>query len=377
MALPVAESRPIRDVVHELVHDARRYFPEERTAPTVRAMTVTARPLSDLGRVELSFDGTVRVMYVKVPRRTPATILGPAERKARVEFETLRSLYEGFATRPGYAVVKPIAFFAQHGAVVTEAGQGANLYAVLKAKAVLWRPFPDLATLEDYSRRCGVWLAHFQALTRRPSTESMSWEAVLERFRGDVRKCVAAGFSAAEGKRLTEAFQRQIASVRGTTVDMAGMHPDFQPDNVLVSSEGVTVLDFASFQHGPVWSDPARFAVTVAFLARLPGYPKARMDRLVGAFFDGYGVSSANGPGMSLYALRSLVRVAAGACRPSTSPLGGIRRRWAIRYLGTWPQVVDSIARLAGGPQTITEPREPSTMAPWSRNGLEKPGLTG
>jgi hypothetical protein len=127
------------------------------------------------------------------------------------------------------------------------------------------------------------------------------------------------------------------------------MHPDFQPDNVLVSREGVTVLDFASFQHGPVWSDPARFAVTVAFFSRTPYYPRRRTNRLIAAFFRGYGSApAAECPGFEVYVLRSMVRVVAGACRPSPSPLAGVRRRWAIRFLTAWPQVLETIRELAG-----------------------------
>jgi hypothetical protein len=343
----VADRTPVREVVESLVRDHRRYFPDQAQAPAVASVTVLTRPLSELARVRLQFGTTARTLYVKIPTRTIGGVEG-LRRKARLEFETLSWLHEAFRGDRTHAVVRPVAFFPESSAVVTEAGQGVNLQRLLKRRLAAWRSGRDLPVLEEHCRRAGRWLARFQAITAQPAPEPPAWDAFFRRLRADLDACVTAGFAAESGRALLAACEEELAQVGGRPVTMAGSHPDFQPDNVLVSPGGVTVLDFASFHHAPVWADLMRFPVSVAFFSRWPGYPRNRIDRLIQAYFAGYGAeATADDPGARLYALRWMLKLAAASCRPSARPLAGLRRRWALTFLAGWPDTVDRLGALA------------------------------
>jgi aminoglycoside phosphotransferase (APT) family kinase protein len=124
-----------------------------------------------------------------------------------------------------------------------------------------------------------------------------------------------------------------------------GVHPDFQPDNVLVSAHGVTVLDFTSFQYGSPYSDASRFLATLAFFRRNPLYGRA-IYALMTAFWEGYDRGDATHPALALYMVRHMIRntLAAAAWRHPFL-LNHLLRRRAVTFLARWEQRLEASQR--------------------------------
>jgi Ser/Thr protein kinase RdoA (MazF antagonist) len=238
--------------------------------------------------------------------------------------------------------VRPIAFFPEDVAVVTEAAEGENLHGLIKRQAVLWRGRPAADRLAAQCQAAGSWLRRFQDLTRRPGQAPLPARDIRGRLEADLRACVAIGLSPGLAEEVDRFVTGKLQALERRAYPVVGVHPDFQPDNVLISPDGITVLDFTSFHDGPPHSDVGRFLACVAFFAKSPLYPEARMQALMTAFMKGYGRSIADlNPALTAYLLCFVVRAAGsvGSWRRPW-PLQPLVQRQTARYLTRWCQTM-------------------------------------
>ena len=328
-------------VLESLTRDYRLYFPEKTTSPEVVSVKFLPRRLSDIARAELSFGGATTTLYMKMHKK-PGSPEARVRAKARLEFDTLRDLHDKFRTESGYSVVRPIAFFADDVTVVTEAGQGDNLYGLIKRDGVRWSSRPATERLASQCRAAGAWLRRFQDLTRRPGQGPLPAEHLLTYLERDIRSCVAIGLSPAVAEGVDRLVRARLHDLERSTYPIVGVHPDFQPDNVLLSSSGITVLDFTSFHHGPPQSDVARFLASLAFFPKSPAYAEARMRGLMRAFLTGYGRSAADlNPALTVYMPCFVLTAAAtvGSWRRPW-PVKPLMQHQTVRYLTRWCQTI-------------------------------------
>jgi hypothetical protein len=327
----------LADALQRLTSDHERYFPGQGVSPRILSVRPQVRRLSEVARVELGFPASTVDVYVKVHRH-PNAPADRVHRKAQLEYDTLSYLYERLQGVPGCSVVRPIAFFPEHPTVVTEAVQGRNLHGLVKRDGVVWRPGAGLVRLERHCRDAGTWLRHFQGLTDQGRTERMPVEALLRRMREDLEFCVAHGLRANRAADLAAFAEARGARIGDRSFPVVGQHPDFQPDNVLVCADGVTVLDFTSFRYGAPLSDVARFVAHVEVLRKNPLYTRSRTDRLSRAFLDGYGWGRGDSAdGFLVYLAFFVVRAVRTAVTWRWHPLvQALARRRAIRFLDAW-----------------------------------------
>jgi Ser/Thr protein kinase RdoA (MazF antagonist) len=349
LAVPAGdEEAVVRALVTRLVGEWRAHFPEAAAAPEVARLAILRRPLSTLGRLELAWSDRRLRCYVKVHRKAG----GDPDRiraKAQLEFDTLLDLSERLRGVPGLAVPRPIAIFPEALAVVTEEVPGDRLHALLERGVVPWSPRRRLAALAEHCRAAGRWLRRVQDLTRQAERRPLPRAALLERIERDVILCARHGLR--DGARLLDACRARLDDAGASALPVVGVHPDFQPDNVVIAPARVTVLDFTSYHHGPALSDPVRFLVSVDFLAKNPLVSRRRLDVLLAAFVDGYGRDRlAPRAVFELYILRSLVRSARSALGwPYPPPLRALLARRVIAYVADWPARLRAIAAVGDG----------------------------
>ena len=300
-------------------------------------MTLQQRRLSEIARVDVALGPSTTSIYVKVhrnPNAPPARVY----RKARLEYDTLRHLHERFGGVPGCAVVRPIAFLPEYLAVVTEAVAGDNLHRLIKRRAAVWGGPAGQATAVEHCRMAGVWLRHFRTITDQGRQEPLPLRQLLEWIEGDVALCVKLGLPASDGAGLVDCARARADLLRDRPFPVVGQHPDFQPDNVLVSPGGVTVLDFTSFQYGAPFSDVGRFVASLEFLAKSPFYPRRRLRALAAAFQRGQSEGAAvPKPALVLYLIHHMVRAARTVGSWPRPPL--VKRaveRQTMRFLAGW-----------------------------------------
>ena len=306
-------------------------------------MSVVRRPLSQIARVELVVDGAALGIYVKVHTRA-----GQSHEwrrgKVLVEFEILQLLHQRFRGISGCHVVRPIACFPDDLTVVTEESPGVNLHSLIKRDARWWRETSALTRLSAHCEGAGVWLRHFQEITAQHRRAEVPSPLFLERLRVELDACVSIGLPRGEASRMLGFCTDELGRVGTREFSVVGVHPDFQPDNVLVSGSGVSVLDFGSFQHGLSCSDVARFLASLEFFSRTPIYREPHMRQLMRAFLHGYGArESGDGPLLEVSIVRAFARLVGGVRTWSyVLPIGRLARWRAIAFLSAWDR------RLAG-----------------------------
>ena len=317
------------------------YFPDATMSPTISSVTVTSRRHCDIAWAELKFDGSTARICVKFPKDPKKRSNTPQERvgqDASVEFNALSHLYERFRRVPGCSVVRPIAFFPEEMAVVTEEVEGENLHDLIKKMARLWLAGSEVEVLSAHCRACGVWLRHFQEFTIQPYQAMLPVRKIMEQLRSHLEVCIEMGLPRAESIHLMTFCEEQLRSVEGRDFPVVGEHPDFQPDNILLSPAGVTVLDFTNFRYGSAYNDVARFLASLDFLQKNPLYPRGGVHTLIAAFLQGYGWrQNEMDAGLTVYLIRYMVQATRTVRKWSyPNPVKRLVERRAIGYLSAW-----------------------------------------
>lgn len=350
-------SPAISEALGKLTAEFARYFPDEKARPEILSVACSSRRLSDIGRVELKFSRSTTRIYVKVHKK-PTSPIERVRQKARLEFDTLSYLYPRFQGIPGCSVVRPIAFFPQEMTVVTAAAEGENLHQVIKRQAAVWRASSGIEMLKAHCRSCGVWLRHFQEITAQQRREELPVSSILEQVMTDLEVCVEMGLRRADSIRLLAFCKEQLHRVEGQEFPVVGEHPDFQPDNILLSSDGVTVLDFTSFRYGSAYSDPGRFLASLDFLSKNPFYSRRTIHTLMTAFLQGYGWREKEmDPGLTVYLIRYMVQaVATVSTWPRSAFVKRFVERRAAAFLSAWSRRIISSGDDFVGALTLPSP---------------------
>lgn len=343
-----ASAEPLAGFVERMLDRYPEYFPGATTRPTIAAIAEKGRRLSAVARVRLLVDGSPRGMYVKTHRKAGASF---EHQRAKVltEFNALGLLHGAFEPGSGLGVARPLAVFPDHLIVVTEEADGDNLHHLIRRGARAWAPRAAMSRLDNACEAAGRWLRQFQRITAAPDRRPVRSDVLLRLMRDDVRACVEMGLPETEGARMLAFCATHLREADAEGRPATGVHPDFQPDNVLVAAAGITVVDFASFQYGHAASDVARFLASLEFFSRTPLYPKDGLHRLMRAFLRGYGPRHPHDETMlAVYLVRFFARVAGSArTHGSTFPFGPLLRRHTIAVLSSWEQRLAAIRGLS------------------------------
>lgn len=335
----------VSTVLQKLTVEHGQFFPAEKGEPRVAGVSNMPRRHCDIVRTALDFHGSTIRIFIKIhrrPKRKPDMPIELVRQNAQLEFDTLSHLYDKFRFTPRCAVVRPIAFFPEEMAVVTEEGAGDNLHRLIKHKAGVWYAKSEVEDLQAYCRESGVWLRHFQEFTAQPRQAAFPLEEIATQVQADLDICVHMGLSRSAASSLVRLCETQLSRLEGQDFPVVGEHPDFQPDNILVSPAGVTVLDFTNFRYGSMYSDVARFLVCLDFLLKNPLYSKTTIQTLMQAFLQGYGwKQSASAPGLLVSLIRHLVWTARTVhAWPLSRPMKCLMEWQTARFLSAWCQKI-------------------------------------
>jgi Ser/Thr protein kinase RdoA (MazF antagonist) len=192
--------------------------------------------------------------------------------------------------------------------------------------------------LAAWCERSGVWLRHFQAITDQAAPAPVPADTLLGHIDRLLDACGPVGVPGDDRAAILDFCHRRLDGVRARSFPVVGAHPDFQPDNIVIGPDGITVLDFTSFRHSPPCSDPARFIAALEFLAKHPLYDPGALRALGAAFLRGYGARDPALDGvLAVYVLRYVLLAATALAELRASALvqSAIHQR-GRRFLTTW-----------------------------------------
>jgi aminoglycoside phosphotransferase (APT) family kinase protein len=323
------------DVLARLVDEHEAHFPGSRQRPRVIRAALDSRRLSDIGRATLDVDGTRVELFIKFHKHPTSPESSVAAKAAR-EFDTLRWLAEAITAVPGCAVARPVAYFPEWKAVVTERAEGENLYELLnRPLRTLLGPVRRQAA--GWCERAGAWLRGFQTVTARGETRPFDADAFRAESETLLARCRALGL-APMADHVAAWMAPRLDRLAGTELAVVGQHPDFQPQNVLIAPDCVTVIDFTSFKYGDRYHDVACFLTFLDSRSKHPCVSRAHLRELRDGFLRGYGMFADDDPLLRLHRVKAMLdyctrlllrRPGRAGARAMVQRLG---RHWAERH---------------------------------------------
>ncbi len=292
-------------VLSTMTHRYEVYFPGVRTPPRILSTSMEHRHLSDVARVRFQLARGSTEIYIKFHKH-PSSPDERVRRKAKLEYETLKWLFEAFASVPGCSVVRPIAYFSEYKAVVTEKAEGVSLYAWLN------RPFHTLLgsrrkSVEEWCYQAGYWLRKFQELTAKCEKEKFESDAIRGEIESILQRCETLGFSHFFRQQVGTWLRSELDLLDEPAVEVVGQHPDFHPQNILVTPTDITVLDFTSFRYGNRYYDLACFLTFLDSRLKHPFFRPAQVDHLRASFLRGYRLLTVEDPLLRLYCVKEML----------------------------------------------------------------------
>lgn len=298
---------------------------------TIEPVRQVARPFSAVLEVNLRADGRPVTAFIKIltPRAAGQEELEATRRNVAREFDTLVKVHGALEEHPGLSTARPIACYPELLALVTERVNGEPLDRLLSSL----RGVPATRTIDSLSsvmRAVGAWLAAFQ------TTETAGGEISLDRLRTylDARLRPLAEMAVIDDDLRTgllRYFDRQAQQIARAELAAVPVHADFTPENVMVSPEGVTVLDFTMAKPGVRYLDLAHMFMHIETLKARPWFRPAVLDRQATALLSGF--DPAVRPEQPLFQLMLLQHVVCNVRQPGQSRLSGMPARLLSRYI--------------------------------------------
>lgn len=251
------------------------------------------RPFSHVLRVRLTGSSSAlipaRHLYVKIFKSdgSPEDV---ARIRARVvqDHDRTAAIHSAMARWPDLRVVRPVACSPEFLTIVTEEARGETLLQHLEAQAS-WIPGGRAAAPVLPLDRVGAWLSAFQTTAApegRLSVDDLRTYMDIRLAR--LVELPAAAFDARDRARALRHIDRLGQAAAEEDVLKVPVHADLAPGNVLVSSDHVTVLDFAMVTTGSRLHDLTRLLVQIDLMSLKPQLRRATLDEAARAVVRGF-----------------------------------------------------------------------------------------
>ena len=283
------------NLIAEIPHESwEQNLPIGRFLRVEHLQSIT-RPFSYISRSRIVGDRDARVVFIKLYRNTRKRSHEKMIEKIRNDYEIARFWYDHFADSPRYRVVRPVLALPEQYLFASEESSGEDLYQLILQKAAFFPAVDDLQLLCDHLRRVGEWLQYKlsvmnQAGARYRIEDLQAYMDVrLKLLSEDARR----GFPLSLRKRVLDYLDARGGAVPENDLGVSISHSDFNPSNILVSSEAVTVLDFGRMVEENDLLDLSKLHFQLGLLTFKPQYRRAAIGRLQQALLEGFGDGAA------------------------------------------------------------------------------------
>lgn len=301
-----AELPPVfRPVLQRLRDDAARSPLGARLVPVAHQ----ARPFSNVVRLQVTPEGDASPAYWYAKVQTLKDIPdADAHMRRRVlhEFETTGKVERALTGRAGLDALHPIACYPELHTIVTEEIRGITLLRYLEERLSWIGGAAGIAQAAEAAGRAGAWLRFFQQID--PCDDEIQTEALRDYIDLRLQRLVSSGRSPITPPvrlrvlRHVEALGAVVPSAQRRSVML---HADLAPGNIMVTSRGVAVLDFAMASRGTYLHDLARLTLQIDLMRGKPHFRPAAIGDVVSALLQGFDPDVS--PGQPLFRLLSLL----------------------------------------------------------------------
>lgn len=283
-------------VIERLRAEAPQLWPE--TPPsTITCAQKFSRPYSTVYRLLLAYPPEQiaperpRALYAKIFRPSQHNLQQQQKYLDRLqtEFEVAAHLHERLRGEQGVGIVRPLAYYADLLALVTEEAPGENLADIISAACKRWALRNTLHQAVLHCHRAGKALAAMQIATEQP--ERVEASEILEYIDVRLQRLRASAtvpFSEADYKRVYNFLDHALQQVPRAQLAQCGCHGDYAPFNLLADKTRVTVLDFSMYKIGSCYNDVTYFYHRLQSYLHKPTFNPAAIRTVQSAFLEGY-----------------------------------------------------------------------------------------
>ena len=271
----------LEGITARLNHRLTTYFPEFCADPvSVKLASVAHRSYSSLyffDVVQANSDSN-RCKGLAVKLFSPES--GGCE-AARSQYAALTSTWPAFQKSPNLSIPRPLDFFPELSAVVTEKVDGEPLQRLFKK---IPAQTSQLILLNDHA---GQWLQRFHRTTALPP-DRLDVDNKLQHLEANLDHLRRLGFAEGLCQQLKDSVSSLAQRLGNVDLAMAGVHGDFTVDNLLVDGDKIIAIDLGGRDRNAVYHDMATY-INSLMLIRL-SWPAGRslLERARDAFLAGY-----------------------------------------------------------------------------------------
>lgn len=282
--------KPFDQVVRQFLAESSEHLGDGSVIAVLPVGNV-ARKYNNLMRIEVQFSDRKWRGYIKIRKpRMGTDFTSPADRMQR-EFDLLRELHTVFGNHPHTRTIRPVAYYPECLAMITEEAPGHDMLSELRVHVGFFPRRSAVQDMEYASRLCGQWLSKFQAVTTVGPERLYSLNEMRKYVDLRLVTLVERRFNGIDESmrlRTLHFFDSLAELVPPKDLAVSGIHADFSISNVLVSKGQITVIDFEMSDQGSVFHDVVFFWHKLHLLALDPRYSSKKALRVCQSFLEGY-----------------------------------------------------------------------------------------
>jgi len=257
----------MESIVAELRSSALKHYPQHQELKNVRVVGHTPKSDHFIYDIVIDFETGSERLAAKVYRSSKSGSQG-ARNMARRESENLSRIYGIFSKRGLAGIPRPVGDFSELGGVVTQKFTGMPLQSLIM-KGALLPGYADRGTLVTAASMTGLWLRNFHRSTA-DMPEPFDSGALLADIERLCASCKGEGLDDVAIRSIIAGARKSLSSTRRTLPSSAVL-TDFNPLNVMVSEQGISISDFLNMKaRGSSFDDAANFLACIEALEKYP-----------------------------------------------------------------------------------------------------------
>jgi phosphotransferase family enzyme len=276
-----SDNVPLEEIKARLSEKLTAYFPELSADPsTLELAAVAQRSYSSLYIFKMLQNGgpgpQPRGLVVKL-----FTAEGGGLEAAQSQYAALTRTWPLFQSSPTLSIPRPLDFFPEWAALVTEKVPGEPLQQRFKT----W-PTHKVELL-GYNHSAGEWLKRFHDTTVLPAGR-MDVESKLQQLQSRLEDLQRLGFSSDLCRQLQKRLSSSGKRIANVDLAMASVHGDFTVDNLLVEGERITAIDLGGRDRNAIYHDVATYLNSLLLIRLSWPVSHSLLDQARDAFLAGY-----------------------------------------------------------------------------------------
>lgn len=256
---------------------------------------IVTRPFSYVAKCRIIGNESDKNIYVKVYRKLENRTTEELESKVQQDYEKLCYWFDLFKNSEAYHVVKPVLSHPEKFILVTEESCGNDLGFLLDKKAKFIPSRINSNELVNAFYNTGRWLRYkHDLLNSSSSNSSYSIDEFIAYI--DIRLNMLVTdkrrhFSEHYRKKILNFVNQNRHKIEPEQLRTEIAHGDFNPGNIIINNNSVTVLDFGRSVEDSYLLDLSKLYSRIFLYTFKPYYKTSTIRKMQQALLDGYGYS--------------------------------------------------------------------------------------